>query len=146
MFTTSVGAGDTLEMRVPGPGYVVLRATGNFVVSRSVGSSGWIVANIDTLSGVTDWDAWAWYNFDSELPTGTYVTPYTVTRVVPVGSAGLYSFYVNGQTSGLSTGYIEECYFVAEYFPTHLGTEVPHPPASSSAGALKGPEAILNNK
>lgn len=134
---------DTLEIQVPGPGFVVVQITGNFNAYHSTGITGWIVATIDTLSAAeTDWNSWAYYSFDSELPTGYYANPYAATRVVPVSEAGLYTFYTRAQFLGLSNGNLEECYFWAVYYPTYLGTDLPHPPAVTFSAGAKGPGAL----
>lgn len=119
------------SITIPAPGYVLVIATANPMLSHSNG------LETRAIIGVSDNDAGLPENQDNYLqlaaamPSGTYFFPASVHGLFEEVSAGTYTFYMLGYAySGLCTCFERQLSLV--YIPTAYGTFDPMLAAGSS--------------
>ncbi len=129
---------DSITISAPGPGYVLIQATGMLTsFFSSVINNPWTRVSLgrdpNTLgNSFVDW----------EVPTsqsGSYLTPFAVTYTDTV-SAGSHTFYMNA-TKGSSafSASVQKVHLTAMFFPTAYGSvylPAPPPPSSNTTKAL----------
>ncbi|UCD62549.1 MAG: hypothetical protein JSW34_07205 [Candidatus Zixiibacteriota bacterium] len=141
--SSSLMVPDTLEVLVPGPGHLIVEATGFMYQGKQTSLSSWVEVHIDTMSTGSDFWAYAYNYLSSSLIAGSYYDNFAITRVVPADTAGTYTFYLTTyRSANASSASVSQLNFKAVYYPSHIGTEAPIPNPPSATGTRVLPEGL----
>ena len=130
----------SLTIDCPAEGYVMAVAHGRLgtIPQHTTGTNSYAIVGISDsptyLPGNQDLD----FHIDSAAPTGKYFTPFGMTSMFEVTSAGSYTYYYLAyEYSGSIT--VADMQFNLVYFPTAYGTVDPVPPPVK---ALEGDASV----
>jgi hypothetical protein len=100
-------SGAVVSLTTPGPGYIVVTANFNIILSQTAGVSKTVEAGIGqtptTGPAAGGPDTWI-YLSPTTFPAGNMLTDGQCTSVYNVGSAGTYTYYLNGYVNAGQNG------------------------------------------
>lgn len=133
----------SLEVMVPGPGYVVVDYTAYYGTYHINTEYSYLYVWVDSLPDQSLTHPY-WREYISYYAvTGDYSGTVATNKVLVADTAGLYTFYARGYKSGIvNSAYVDNGTLKAVYYPAYLGTGSPLPAAVMSTDVTE-PEAPI---
>ncbi|UCD62548.1 MAG: hypothetical protein JSW34_07200 [Candidatus Zixiibacteriota bacterium] len=138
--TTTFESVDTLEVAVPGPGYVMVEATGVvYAYKTSASYSASLYVNLDTLASTTDYKAYFFRYWATTMPTWDYYNGLALRRVAYYNGPVIDTFFINTLAGTYLSASVQYTNLSAVYYPNHMGTVSPVPAASAVSAPQQPP-------
>jgi len=137
---------DQFSVVAPGPGVLMLQVSGQWWYNLDASSANSATqcffmglcdaANTSASCGST-WGNYCYQDADNISPTNSTMG-FAITRTVPIGAAGTYTYYINGQSDGTVSLYLYSyTSATAIYIPNSLTVTSPTMPPTPSQGENK---------